>query len=500
MSDVRMNGVFVLNPDYHFKNDYDRIAMYSIKRVHQDSSADWISYIHPVQAMIFNCFSEIRSLEEHCKDISEMFKLPYEKVCHLIEPYIENKTNVYTEWGGYKIILPKNILIPVDKVVGKYPKHETDIPELDTYQIELSPDRMHKCPNSLLFMVTNKCATNCKYCYADKKTKYRPLTTDEILRIIDEARSLRMSYIDVIGGELFCRKDWNVILKKLVDSNLTPNYISTKVPLNEKNVSLLKSTGYDNVVQISLDSFDDDVLSHVIGSGIGYVEKMKHTIHLIEEYGFNIQIDTILTRYNSDRESILRLYDFIKDIKNLVYWEIRVPEVSIYNQKEFKEIKADRTALVNLQYFVNNELRQNSDINIIFSDEPLRDKYNKGKPEDEYFEGGTCGILQNRMFVLPDGKVSVCEQLYWHPQFIIGDLKKQSLCEIWNSDKSLSLFNMCKDLFKNSSCFKCKALEICNKKHHKCFVKVIKAYGEKNWDYPDPRCIYAPKVMSDLIY
>ena len=52
--------IFVLNPDYHFKNDYDRIAMYSIKNVQQDSSSNWISYIHPIQAAILNHFSKIK--------------------------------------------------------------------------------------------------------------------------------------------------------------------------------------------------------------------------------------------------------------------------------------------------------------------------------------------------------------------------------------------------------------------------------------------------------
>ena len=36
-------------------------------------------------------------------------------------------------------------------------------------------------------------------------------------------------------------------------------------------------------------------------------------------------------------------------------------------------------------------------------------------------------------------------------------------------------------------------------RHRRCFVKVIKAYGKAKWDYPDPRCIYAPKVKSKLI-
>lgn len=41
---------------------------------------------------------------------------------------------------------------------------------------------------------------------------------------------------------------------------------------------------------------------------------------------------------------------------------------------------------------------------------------------------------------MPDGKVTICEELYWHPHFIIGDLKKQTLKEIWNSQKAKDIF------------------------------------------------------------
>ena len=125
-----------------------------------------------------------------------------------------------------------------------------------------------------------------------------------------------MSYIDIIGGELFCRKDWNIILKKLVEANLMPNYISTKVPLTEEKIKLLHDTGYNNVVQISLDSLNDYILQKIIGTSIGYVQKIKNTITLLEKYGFKIQIDTILTKFNSDIKSILELFNYIKSLRN----------------------------------------------------------------------------------------------------------------------------------------------------------------------------------------
>ncbi len=495
------NQIIILNPDYHFKNDNDRIVMYSKKNVIYDSSADWISYIHPVQAMVLGVFTEKKDINEQFSSIENHLKISHDKVEKLISMYINNKTPIYTEIGKKKIPFPKNVLIPFDNIHNEDFHYDFGLKDLQCKHINLLQDRMHKAPNSLLFMLTNKCVTSCKYCYADCKTKYKPLSTKQIFDIIEEAYKLKMSYIDIIGGEVFCRKDWDKILQKLVDLNLTPSYISTKVPFTRNIIEKLYHTGYNNVVQLSLDSLNENVLMNIINCKEGYVNKILSGIELLQEYGFKIQIDTILTNLNSDKRQIEQLFDYIKNIKNLAYWEIRVPEASIYSSDSFSTIKADKRTLSEIERYVKEEIMPQAQFQIYFSNEALKDIFHKGKPDDEYFEGGTCGILENRLFVLPDGKVSICEQLYWHPQFIIGDLTKQSFEEIWNSEKAMKLYNMHKSLFQNKSkCSSCKVLESCNSKHRRCFVKTIKAYGINNWNYPDPRCKYSNKFISDLKY
>ena len=488
-----------LNADYHFRNDNDRIIMYSKKQVQDYSSPLWISYIHPAQAMLLYAYTKDNILFGKQREILTKFHLTEKTADELIRPFVENEEPIYTEFKGQKVWFPKNVLIyPDGKKVTENKRYVVDF---NCEKIDLTPDRNHKAPQYLLFMLTNKCVTNCKYCYADRHTKCQLLSTTEILRIVREARKLGLSYIDVIGGEVFCRKDWNIILKEMVDQDLMPSYVSTKVPITEKQVKKLFETGYKNVVQISLDSMNEDVLQIIIKCGGGYVGRMKHTIELLSSYGFPVQIDTILTKYNSSKESLLELFDYIKSIKNLVYWEIRIPEDSIYSPKDFKEIQASKEQLEKLGSFIRNVLIPDAGFAIYFSDEALNFCAYEGKTNDKYFKGGSCGMLTNRMFILPDGKVSICEQLYWHPQFIIGDLTKQTIPEVWNSPKALALFNRKHEVFrKESRCYSCKNLDMCTAKHRRCFVKVIKAYGQDNWDYPDPRCQYAPKIESCLIY
>lgn len=477
---MSQNETYVLNPDYHFKSDKDRIVMYSKKQVSSFSSSDWVSFIHPTQAQILNVFAVKRTFGEQCKLLALKYGISEGQISEKLAPYIENKNVVHTIFKENKIYFPQNVLIAWHNVEELFKEDTNNVVQVNCNDVNLKQDRMHIAPQSILLMLTNKCVTKCKYCYADKNTKYTPMSTDEVLHLIDDAKRLKMSYIDVIGGEVFCRKDWDIIIKKIVDNGLMPNFISTKMPIAEETIKRLKDTGYNNVVQISLDSLDEQVLNTLIDCKVGYVNKMKQTIINLETYGFKVQFDTILTKLNANRKSLDQLFLFISKVTNLEYWEIRIPEVSIYTPETYKEIKANKDQLLDCIDYINETLRPKAQFKLFCSDNCLEEHLGEGKDIDKHFYGGKCIMLKQLAFVLPDGKVSACEQLYWHPQFIIGDLKKQSIEEIWNSPKAWELYNLSQGVFrKESVCSHCKIFDFCNlENHRRCFVKVIKAYGK----------------------
>lgn len=187
---MNIDSIVVLNPDYHLKNDIDRVVMYSTKQVYHDSSIDWIGYIHPMQAMILGLFTDTKSLKEHFSDLEDHFHLPYDKITEVINSYINNPAPFYTTIGNERILFPKNVLISLDTVVKKSFHYDFNPDAFKCTKINLKADRMHRSPQSLLFMLTNKCVTQCKYCYADRNTTYKALSTNKILDIIEEAQSL----------------------------------------------------------------------------------------------------------------------------------------------------------------------------------------------------------------------------------------------------------------------------------------------------------------------
>jgi len=454
-----------------------------------------------MQAMILGVFTNGYALETIITPLAAKLKIDEEKLREMISKFMANETPVYTEWGNQKIAFPKNVLIQVDENDFETIDYDFSMEDLQCGTVNLTPDRNHKAPHSALWMLSTACATNCKYCYADRKTPHIPLSTEKILEIIDDLHRLKVQYVDVIGGEIFMCKDWDVIIKRLVDYDMAPTYISTKMPVTPVIAERLKNSGYRNVVQFSLDSLSDSVLSDLIGTKSGYVEKIKQGIALLEQLGFPIQIDTILTSKTADIDEINILHEYIKTIKNLNTWEIRVPEYSLYSPETFREVQAPVGILRMVQKHVTENIKAHSKQNIVFSSEAIDQKFRQDGPEVACFKGGLCGILQQRVFILPDGKVSVCEQMYWHKDFIIGDLSRQSMSEIWNSPKAMEIFRQPEEMFRDKSkCRSCKAFSECRKNKRRCVVKVVKAYGLENWDYPDPRCKFAPVITTELKY
>jgi radical SAM protein with 4Fe4S-binding SPASM domain len=175
---------------------------------------------------------------------------------------------------------------------------------------------------------------------------------------------------------------------------------------------------------------------------------------------------------------------------------------SLYkNYLDFVKIKTDRTRVDNLYTFLEKDIIPNADFPIMLDRSYLDRGFYEAANGSASFKGARCSALNSHLFVLPDGNVTICEQLYWNPNFIIGNVRKNSIVEIWNSPKALVLAHMKKKyLQKKSNCYACRQFQGCFERRNRCWTDVIKAYGDKNWDFPDPRCKKAPKMIYDISF
>jgi radical SAM protein with 4Fe4S-binding SPASM domain len=487
---------YILNHDYVLRHDQRR--SYIIQRhANNGDIKDWANMIHPVQAMILSFFSEPKPFRKVIEEISCFLDISAEKVSEIITPFLENKEDVYTEYEGHKFSIPCNILIESSK--NKSPVSEYNVEDFLYEDTDFVSKRFYDAPLNMTYMPSNTCVTDCIYCYADKDSNPgKQLSIDRLKEIIDEAKELRMMRFNLVGGEIFTFSKWFELLSYIKKNDFFVDRLSTKVPLKEKDISKLKDIGATKV-QISLDSLIPEILCQIVRTAPQYAEEIKQMIRLLGNYGFDITITSVLVPLNCNMENMLSIYNFIKNIPGITGWSLRPAFPSIYKaaSADFIPSKKQIDDLFNEMETLKAEAKIYIDYDKTF----LERGYGSAEGGSKNFEGAECSSNRSHIFVLPDGKVTICEQLYWKPHFIIGDLTHQSIKEVWNSERAQWFYNLeAAQLSDGNPCKTCEIFKECYRNMNRCWAEVVKAYGDEHWDYPDPRCKLAPEMKTNLIY
>lgn len=452
----------------------------------------WISKIHPVYAMIFSFLSKPI---EHLDAISELARFlgsSHADVENLLDIFLASNEPVVTEYGGEVNIFPPSIILEYQE---NLPIGQDYTPQCFIYNdVDLKTERFITSPLGLVWMVNNKCSTNCIYCYADKKTKSKMLSISVIKKICENAKALHIKSFQVTGGEFFLYPNWKELLDMLIKFDYKPSLISTKMPLSESDVSFITNRGIK--IQISLDSLNPSILSRMLKVSEQYSENIQESISTLERYNAKYQIATVLTNLNSSIESLTELYQYISQLKNVLRWEVRVGFKSLYSSVDFDSYKLKEDSFDIIDQWLQ-EIKKCSHINILWSKDNGR-KYFESEIGSKGFSGSRCSANYSHLVILPDGKVTICEQLYWNKRFIIGDVEEQTIEEIWQSPEAISISNIQqKNIRKESACAECKLYDACISYPNKCYTDILKIYGEENWDYPDPRCKFAPPFVHN---
>lgn len=494
----------ILNPSYILKPDDGRALLMSKEyyRTNEGGESDFSGFIHPIHAMILGFFDG--GTNDSIDMVASYLRVSKESILKFITPLIENNAHISIKYQNILFVFPEKTLCYSN--TERKTKYNPDEFLYDKLDLRL---KRHKTPTDVTFMVTNKCATDCLYCYADRRNEIDcKVSIERLEEIINEAKRLRLRTFSLIGGEFLLYKHWRRLLEKLLDSGFSP-YLSTKIPMGEKIIRDLKEIGIIDI-QVSLDTLVEENLRYIlkVNSTSNYFEQIKKTIFLLNEYDIKTVVHTIITSFNQNIGDIVSVYNYIKDFKSIEKWRLDPVGASMYkNRESYHLIKADDEKLREVYYFldkIKQEKEHHFEISIdgIFKDNIADNPQHVLSFEEKktkFFGRAFCTGSFSQMFILPDGKVTICEELYWHPQFILGDINNQSLEEIWNSNKALEIYNFPQSkISKESPCNKCKDYNICRVPKQICWKNTVKAYGDDKWYYPDVNCPKAPEKLYSI--
>lgn len=452
----------------------------------QDQSV--ISVIHPIYAMMLSFFNNTE-LEMAFSQIASFFSIPIGKVRAHMYMLIENPSLV----TNGSSVFPKNMIVEYKNSMSLHHyKPEQFVysnPDIKISRLEY--------PSDIICNVTLRCRTSCFYCYADRKGNEDKQMPIELLeKIMEEAKEIGVYRFQLMGGEVLLYKDWERALRKLAECGFQP-HLSTKMPLTEKHIAVFKELNFACPIQISLDTLIKGHLYDILNVKDPYYDQIIHTFDLLEKYQVKYIVNTVVNKRNASLDDMKSLVDFFQGKKYLTKWGMNSAKCSMYIGNSYDTYKAPVEKVREIEQYIVELKNQNYFTFKVLAPSPTRDinSYTKEEKERIFNKRNLCSGNLNALYILPDGKVTICEELYWHPRFILGDLHTQTLEEIWNSSKAKNLFFIKQsDIQDSSACKTCEDFTNCKEFLHVCWRNVILAYGRENWDYPGIFCPKAPCV------
>jgi radical SAM protein with 4Fe4S-binding SPASM domain len=503
----QINPAYTLLADRHCAFIFNSLG-WSTFQTHPDVDDNFSQLLFPHYASIFAYWNGAKTYRETMRQIEDEMRIQPEVLKNFLQHCFNNPQKTLLHFSDKEITeeahnnwIPKNFIIECN---GNAPR--TDLPEPEAFAIPVRKWDMTrlrtKIPTQVTLMLTNRCATDCIYCYADNKHPVNtPLPTEKWLELINEARHFGCLSIDLSGGEVFLHPGVETILKTLHQLGYHP-YLSTKIPLEEEQILRLKECGMTEL-QLSIDCWDAALMQHLLKVPASYFDRMKRTLDCLEKHGIQVKVKAVITRHNDKPEQVEQLLQHLTAHKNIRAISVAPAEHSLYkSEQEFMDYRTSRTQWEKIEAVVS-ALADTCKEHCEISCQGLSDSTEHCAAVDEkakaYPKRTRCPGNINMLYVLPDGKVTICEELYWNPRFIIGDVRKQSLMEIWESKEALGLYNLSQDSFrKASACHICPQFDPCHQQSGVCWKMVIEAYGDEYWDLPDPRCPYAPPATKQL--
>ncbi|AHF10341.1 MULTISPECIES: radical SAM protein [Dehalobacter] len=151
------------------------------------------------------------------------------------------------------------------------------------------------------FELTARCNLQCKMCYVryaanDKQAKAKELTTEQWVRLAEEARDAGLLFLTLTGGEVLLRKDFKELYEKLMNLGLIIKIFTNGTLITPEFVNWLSRIP-PKLVSITLYGASRDTYKKVTGFADGY-DRATRAVDLLMDKGIPTEIKTTVTQYN----------------------------------------------------------------------------------------------------------------------------------------------------------------------------------------------------------
>ncbi len=344
--------------------------------------------------------------------------------------------------------------------------------------IDLSRTRLYR-PISLSFHVSDDCMRNCVYCnIAKRKTKdVTVLPLDRWRTIAREAAEVGVVAVQLAGGDPFVRKDIISIIDAFRANGL-PVFLSTKPHITPRVAAQLADVGVTRM-QVSLDASSAAVCDSITRSPGSFTESVDTIRNLIRN-GIKVRTNTVVTSQNVGlvKDLVALLVDLGADIIRVSQYGLSAHAAGaadlLVDPNDMRHARDDVLEL--------RERYPDIDIGVIGS---VTQTFSDEQRIQTWRNRAVCTAGRYGFVVLSDGQVILCDELPTEEFWVVGDLSKQNIMEVWESPKIQPLLRPNRQGFAGTVCFDCPDFDPCHEEKGRCFRDSWKAFGT----------FYAPTAM-----
>jgi radical SAM protein with 4Fe4S-binding SPASM domain len=404
----------------------------------------------PVQGLVLSLLDGTRTREEVIGILGEVFERPAAAVTGVVDLVLER----------YRLFLAE--------ATGEEPGPELPSPAgfLFHSSHDFSATR-EAAPRSLSWVVTEWCNRKCRYCYKDAQFIAQGLPPDlafdsgRLAELADEAWRIGVENLVLTGGEPFLRPDLIDVIRAFAERGIDVIPI-TKAAIRGERMAALAATGL-RALHVSLDSPNPEVQDGLCGVP-GSFGDILGTVAAAAEHGLPVVLRPVLTRFNVDGLPALVELAYGLGVRQFL--------IDVYGKTcgRHEEALALPPGEVERLRETHQRLAER------YPDASLGLKFDERSAEAGHPLGCMEGL--RGLTILPDGRATKCEHWRFGDDLVVGDLKVQSILEVWNSEALARINHPPRESFAGTPCHRCKKLAFCNDVRGRCSLTSLLAYGK----------------------
>ena len=325
-------------------------------------------------------------------------------------------------------------------------------------------------PVEATLVLTHACNFRCVYCFNDSAIRCADeLAADQWLRVVEELKELDVVKCTLSGGEPLLFTGVLDIVRRLHERDIAVYLCTNGSLVDDRVIGLLSELGIGNI-QLSLDAADAEIHDRMSATR-NMLPKVLDAMKRCGRAGIDVYVKAVTTSLNW--ENMEKLIDLCRDlgVKRLVLDRFDLSIAGRGDTRLFlsREQEDEMEAMV-----ARKQRETGASMHLSAITTPRLWSCEK--------DTISCGALRTAVTILPWGDVTICEKLGGDPRMSAGNVRQNTLAQIWNSPRATAIVNPPMEGV-GKACRNCEHLPTCRTG---CYAQTLFA-SDNPYDV-DPRC------------